>query len=52
MGSFGPQEQGATEEEEQCLPLPRGTGTCQAGPAVQTPAFKIAMKGWGPARGQ
>lgn len=21
------------------------TGTCRAGPAVQTPAFKIAMKG-------
>lgn len=28
------------------------TGTCQAGPAVQTPALNIAMEGWGPARGE
>lgn len=48
-GSLGPQEKEETKGEKQQLFLcHEEAGTCQAGPAIQTPAFKVAMKGWGP----
>lgn len=46
MGSLGPQEKEATEyEKQQLLLCHEEAGTCQPGPAVQTPAFKVATEG-------
>lgn len=36
-----------TESTAVTFPQARGSGTCQADPTVQTPAFKVAMEGRG-----